>query len=309
MSNADEIDKRIEGTEMAAMIDRGAANQRSGVLGSLNMVADAFKLLPKEAETKRRWSTVEWAKERKGWVFITSKPTMRERMRPLVSLWLDLLVLRMMNDETARRKTWFVLDELASLQHLPQLKTAVTENRKSNNPMVLGFQGKAQVEALYGHVAEAMLSQPATKIFLKTSEPHASEWISKAIGEIEVERFRESRTKGLLPGGRESEQREIMREPLVMASEVAGLDPLHGYLKHGNLIVQMRFPYMELAELAPKFVERKAPLGVPVEPAAPKPAPVVVEEPVMARKSPQPGKKKQEPKAVEVNEQQHPYFE
>ena len=29
------------------MIDRGAANQRSGVLGSLNMVADAFKLLPK----------------------------------------------------------------------------------------------------------------------------------------------------------------------------------------------------------------------------------------------------------------------
>ena len=32
------------------MIDRGAANQRSGVLGSLNMVADAFKLLPKRVE-------------------------------------------------------------------------------------------------------------------------------------------------------------------------------------------------------------------------------------------------------------------
>ena len=92
-----------------------------------------------------------------------------------------------------------MLDELASLQRLPQLKTAVTENRKSNNPMVLGFQGKAQVEALYGHVAEAMLRQPATKIFLKTSEPHASEWISKAIGEVEIERFRESRTKGVFP--------------------------------------------------------------------------------------------------------------
>jgi hypothetical protein len=309
MSNAEEIDKRIEGTEMAAMIDRGAANQRSGVLGSLNMVADAFKLLPKEAETERRWSTVEWAKERKGWVFITSKPTMRERMRPLVSLWLDLLVLRMMNDDTARRKTWFVLDELASLQHLPQLKTAVTENRKSNNPMVLGFQGKAQVEALYGHVAEAMLSQPATKIFLKTSEPHASEWISKAIGEIEIERFRESRTKGVFPGGRESEQREITRAPLVMASEVAGLDPLHGYLKHGNLVVQMRFPYMELPSHAEKFIERKMTPVVPVPPS-PKPAPVVVEEaePVMLRKPPQPVQKKHEQQPEKVNEQ-HPYFE
>jgi len=90
MSNAEEIDKRVEGTELAAMIDRHAANQRSGVLGSLNMVADAFKLLPKESETKRRWNTVEWAQERKGWVFLTSKPTMRERMRPLMSLWLDL---------------------------------------------------------------------------------------------------------------------------------------------------------------------------------------------------------------------------
>ncbi|WP_433971867.1 type IV secretion system DNA-binding domain-containing protein [Tunturiibacter lichenicola] len=311
MSNADEIDKRVEGTEMAAMIDRGAANQRSGVLGSLNMVADAFKLLPTESETDRRWSTVEWAQQRKGWVFITSKPTMRERMRPLVSLWLDLLVLRMMNDDTARRKTWFVLDELASLQHLPQLKTAVTENRKSNNPMVLGFQGKAQVEALYGHVAEAMLSQPATKIFLKTSEPHASEWISKAIGEIEVERFRESRVKGAFPRGRESEQRDITREPLVMASEVGGLDPLHGYLKHGNLVVQMRFPYMELANHAEKFIERKLTPLVPV-PIAAEPTAVAVEKPVMQpapqRKSPQGVLKKQEQQPAKVNEQ-HPYFE
>ena len=138
-----------------------------------------------------------------------------------------------------------MLDELASLQQLPQLTTAVTENRKSNNPMVLGFQGKAQVEALYGHVAEAMLSQPATKIFLKTSEPHAAEWISKAIGEVEIERFRETRTHGQFPRrNSESEQRDITREPLVMASRGGGLDPLHGYLKHGNLVVRMRFPYL-----------------------------------------------------------------
>ena len=313
MCNAEEIDKRVEGTEMAAMIDRHAAAQRSGVLGSLNMVADAFKLLPKERETKRRWSTVEWANERKGWVFITSKPTMRERMRPLVSLWLDLLVLRMMNDDTVLRKTWFVLDELASLQHLPQLKTAVTENRKSNNPMVLGFQGTAQVEALYGHVAEAMLSQPATKIFLKTSEPHASEWISKAIGEIEVERFRESRTKGHFPRGHETEQREITREPLVMASEVGGLDPLHGYLKHGNLVVQMRFPYMELVNHTEKFIERKMTAAAPSSVAAkPQSVAVAEREPVVQaapqRKPPKAVIKKQEQQPAQANEQ-HPYFE
>jgi len=314
MSNAEEIDKRVEGTELAAMIDKGAANQRSGVLGSLNMVADAFKLLPKESETKRRWNTVEWAKERKGWVFLTSKATMRERMRPLVSLWLDLLVLRLMNEESSKRKTWFVLDELASLQRLPQLTTAVTENRKSNNPMVLGFQGKAQVEALYGHVAEAMLSQPATKIFLKTSEPHASEWISKAIGEVEIERFRETRTHGQFPVGRksESEARDITREPLVMASEVAGLDPLHGYLKHGNLVLRMRFPYLELQGHAEKYIERKVTTAAP-SPIVATPAPVAAPQPEVVQvapseKKPPKAAKQQEQKPAQVNEQ-HPYFE
>ena len=311
MANADEIDKRVAGTEMAAMIEKGAANQRSGVLGSLNMVADAFKLLPRESETKQRWSTVEWAKQRKGWVFLTSKPTMRERMRPLISLWLDLLVLRLMNEQSSTRKTWFVLDELASLQHLPQLKTAVTENRKSDNPMVLGFQGKAQVEALYGHVAEAMLSQPATKIFLKTSEPNASEWISKAIGEIEIERFRESRTVGRFPTNSQNEQRDITREPLVLSSEVAGLDPLHGYLKHGNLVVRMRFPYLELPNKAEKFVERKmtSTAGKTTE----QPDPVAVEAAESVIEVPLP---KEPPVAVseelkppaQVNEQQH-FFE
>lgn len=274
LCHAEEIDRRVRGTEMEAMIDPRAAQQRSGVLGSLNMVADAFKLLPGEGDAKQRWSAVEWAKERKGWVFLTSKPTMRERLRPLTSLWLDLLVLRLMNDgHNAGKPVWFMLDELASLQRLPQLMTAITENRKSNNPMVLGFQGKAQLEALYGHMAEVLLSQPATKVFLKTSEPNAAEWISRAIGEVEIERFRESRTRGQFPRGRrsESEQREIQKEALVMASEIGGLDPLHGYLKYGNLVVRMRFPYLELAEHHERFIERKAAAEAPAPPE-PEPA-------------------------------------
>jgi hypothetical protein len=42
-----------------------------------------------------------------------------------------------------------------------------------------------------------------------------------------------------------------------MASEIGGLEPLHGYLKHGNLVVRMRMPYLKLDETAEKFIERK----------------------------------------------------
>jgi type IV secretory pathway TraG/TraD family ATPase VirD4 len=197
LCHEDELDRLVRGTSYAAMIDRQAPAQRSGVLASLNMVADTLKLIPLEKETPRRWSAAAWGRERRGWLFFTSTPETRTRLVPLTSLWLDMLVLRLMNlGQPSRRAVWFVLDELASLQRLPQLHTAITENRKSNNPVVLGFQGRSQLETRYGHDAEAMLSQPATKIFMRTTEPHAAKWIADTIGEIEIERLRESRSNG-----------------------------------------------------------------------------------------------------------------
>ncbi len=199
MSDPAEIEKRLEGTPQAAYLDKAAGPQRAGVLASLNMIADSLALLPGKEEKRELFATERWRCERTRWVFLTSRPSMRERILPLHSVWLDLLILRMMEAcENPVKPVWFVLDELASLNKLPQLHTAVTENRKYGNPVVLGFQGRSQLEKRYGQDAEAMLSQPATKIFFKTSEPRAAKWISETLGEIEVERLKESRTPGLL---------------------------------------------------------------------------------------------------------------
>lgn len=194
-----------------------------------------------------------------------------------------MLILRMMEPciNTAK-PVWFVLDELASLNKLPQLHTAVTENRKSDNPVVLGFQGRSQLEKRYGKDAEAMLSQPATKIFLKTSEPHAAKWIADAIGEIEIERVKESRSAGLIRNKKQYAM-EVTTKPLVMASEIAGLEPLHGYIKQENRVVPVRFPYIAPMTKLPGFIERAAPLSslpVAVPQAVSIPKPVVAATPV-----------------------------
>lgn len=256
MSHPEEIDKRVKGTELAAIIDPRAPNQRTGVLGSLNMIADSFRLLPKQDETTSVWTATQWAEERRGWIFITSRPALREALLPLISLWLDLLVLRLLTEpHPQQRPAWFVIDELASLQRLPQLHTAITENRKSNNPIILGFQGRSQLETRYGHDAEAMLSQPATKIFLRTSEPRAAKWVSEAIGEVEVERLRETHYDGNRSGKNFALDRQT--EPLVMPSEISGMDDLRAYLKYGNYVARFSFPYLEMQARQPAFVERE----------------------------------------------------
>jgi hypothetical protein len=277
LRHEEEIDERLKGTAYAAMVHRDAPAQRSGVLASLNMVADTLDLLPLEGESRGRWSAAQWSTQHPhGWLFLTSTPETRPRLVPLTSLWLDTLVLRLMNQGRPRQQpTWFVLDELASLQRLPQLHAAITENRKSNNPVVLGFQGRSQLETRYGHDAEAILSQPATKIFLRTSEPRAAKWIADAIGDIETERLRESRSSGSKAEQTYGLERHV--EPLVMASEVSGLAALCGFLKLGNLVVRLEFPFVELPAKAVAFVERSRDTPSPIladasRPRQPRPA-------------------------------------
>jgi type IV secretory pathway TraG/TraD family ATPase VirD4 len=256
LSRPSEIDERVRGTEMEAMIAKGAQQQRNGVLASLGLVADSLRMLPTKEQAKNKtWSATEWAVSRKGWIFITSSATEREALRPLHSLWIDLLVMRLLTAPQANQTpVWFVLDELASLQRLPQLHTAITENRKSENPLVLGFQGKAQLEVIYGHLAEVMLSQPATKIFLKTTEPKAAEWVSNAIGKIEIERMKETHFDGSRSGKNFTVDRQI--EPLVMDSEISGLENRHAFLKLGNNVARFHFDYMDVPQTTPGFIPR-----------------------------------------------------
>jgi len=255
MANPDEIDRRVQNTEMAMMIAKGAQQQRNGVLASLGLIADSLRMLPRKETTNHHWSATQWAEKRKGWIFLTSKPSEREALRPLHSLWIDLLVLRLLNEpKESQHPVWFVLDELASLQRLPQLHTAITENRKSKNPLVLGFQGKSQLETIYGHLAEVMLSQPATKIFLKITEPKSAEWVSNALGKVEIERVRRTLFDGNRAGHNFTIERQV--EPLVLDSEISGLPDRHAFLKLGNYVANFSFAYQDIPATQPAFLPR-----------------------------------------------------
>jgi hypothetical protein len=258
MSNPEEIDRRLKGTEHAHLIDPRAHQQRAGVLASLGLVADSLRLLPKTEDGNGPWTATEWAEKRQGWIFLTSLPAEREALRPLQSLWIDWLVLRLLNEPTqAQRRVWFVIDELASLQKLPQLHTAITEARKSRNPVVLGFQGKAQLEYLYGHLAEVMLSQPATSVWLTTKEPKAGQWVSEFIGKVEVERLRETHFDGTRAGRNFALDRQV--EPLVLESEISGLADLHAFMKYRNYVTRFSFPYFDMPVVANGFEPRERP--------------------------------------------------
>jgi hypothetical protein len=252
-----ELERIVKGTSSEESIAKGAPQQRSGVIADLNRVADALRLLPEG--TPQRWSAAEWAKRRQGWIFVTSTPQTRERLRPLTSLWLDLIILQLMTgDEAPAEKTWLVLNEVATLQRLPQFYAAITENRKSNNPIIFDVQGRSQIQALYGDLSEVLLSSPAVKMFFRNSDPKAAEWMADAIGKHEIKRLKESRTSGDRDARNQSLDLQV--EYLVLPSQIMGLPRLHGYVLTDNYLVPFGpIQIFDLPKRCAGYVPRTAP--------------------------------------------------
>jgi hypothetical protein len=77
-----------------------------------------------------------------------------------------------------------------------------------------------------------------------------------------VERLKESRTPGLL-GSKKNFAMEIATKPLVMASEIAGLEPPRGYIKQENRVIPVKFALVKKRILQPEFMERKTTISEP----------------------------------------------
>jgi Type IV secretion-system coupling protein DNA-binding domain len=63
--------------------------------------------------------------------------------------------------------------------------------------------------------------------------------VSNAIGKVEIERMKETRFDGSRSGRNFAIDRQI--EPLVMDSEISGLENRHAFLKLGNNVARFHF--------------------------------------------------------------------
>jgi len=73
---------------------------------------------------------------------------------------------------------------------------------------------------------------------------------------------------------------EIATKPLVMASEIAGLDSHRSYIKQENRVVPVRFRLAKKRKKQPAFIERKMEAPEPRKLVdVPLPAPVLVSPP------------------------------
>jgi hypothetical protein len=258
------IDQVVTGTEYAHLISPGAKGQRGGVLATLSEIAESLRLLPRRNQSSSELSLTEWARRRQGRIFITSRHDMRDALGRLQAAWINILTKRLLAADPEwgeAHPCWVIIDEVHALKHLSALPLAITEGRKHGLKLVIGTQNKSQIEEYYGHEAKTMLASFSTKIILRCNEPECARWLSDLIGEDETERVRMSATASVQRHGRDSINYNNVTEhrSVVSKEEIMSLPNLHGYWKHGNLIVPFRIEPLELEDVARNFIQRKTP--------------------------------------------------
>lgn len=158
------------------------------------------------------------------------------------------------------RKLWFIIDELPSLNQIPDLPKAMAEVRKYGGCFVIGFQNITQLEELYGRPgAQTINSLAGTKVMFRCADSETSKRLSLFLGEQEVVEPNESISFGahqMRDGVSLSDQRRT--KPTISSTDLLQLNNLEAYLKlPGNFpVTKLKFTYHDIPSIAEPFVKK-----------------------------------------------------
>ncbi len=171
---------------------------------------------------------------------------------------MDLLLLKMAGSASHTRPAWVFLGDVAGLGRVANLPIALSDKR-SNVRLVLSVSGRVRMQEIYSHGdAETILTQPRTKIFLRTTETAAAEWVSGIVGTVETRHLCQEDYWT----SKKYKKRWVIEEktaPLVTPATIQGLSDLNGYVKSRDLVVRCRFAPCDPVAGEIPFVPRPLP--------------------------------------------------
>lgn len=89
-----------------------------------------------------------------------------------------------------------MLDEFASLKHMPQMENGIAQMAGYGVKFVLAVQCLPQLKLIYKDNWETFVANCGTKIFLSNEDHFTRDYVSKLVGETEITRFTTSQTDG-----------------------------------------------------------------------------------------------------------------
>jgi hypothetical protein len=227
------------------------SKQTVGVIATLTQFTKCFELIRKPQGEP--FTIKEWLKSKKGCLFVGNYSNSQAILRPVLTLFIDLLSKKLLDVTSANQKTYVLVDELGTLNRLEGVKRLLTLGRSYECSCFLGIQDVAQLDSIYGSdTRKTILNSCGNWLIFGVSDYDTAKVCSNRIGETESYEIEKSYQTGKKGG---SAARRKKREPLVLPSQLQTMTDLSFYFLIGNGIYKNRLTikYFELQASALKL--------------------------------------------------------
>lgn len=213
-------------------VEDASSKQAMSVLAVLMQYAKSFEYLSK---TQGDFSLKKWLEnEAGGFIFITSYADIEATLRPILSLFVDLLGRKLLTlPDDYDRRIFFVLDEFGTLQRLSTIQKLLTLSRSKGGSVWIGIQDTGQIDKIYTpNGRQTIVNACGSNLIFSVADPDTARFLAEKIGETEYIETEETHSMGVMDNRDGiSLIRRKRTEKLILPSTIQSLPDLQGYLK------------------------------------------------------------------------------
>jgi type IV conjugative transfer system coupling protein TraD len=261
-SSDEELAKLLFDNDCRSAADiAGGTNAAKSVRSEVSN-SQALRYIDLFTSSKRdNFSIREWVdRGDDSWLFITSRATIHETIKPFVNIFISLCLAQAMIVKSNDLKVAFILDELDSAGKLESLNIALTQARKFGILTVVGAQSISQFTKIYGKdTMQTFIGNLQHKLILRVEEDESQEKLSNILGKTEQEEMKLSSSHGV-ESSRDSNSISSDRKDksVVHSSEIGSLNDLEGFLKIAGSfpVAKVKYEYVSRPSVAVDFSPR-----------------------------------------------------
>ncbi|MBF0102878.1 MAG: type IV secretion system DNA-binding domain-containing protein [Desulfobacterales bacterium] len=232
------IEENLKGTQCGKRalryLGEENAKQAQSILAVMMQFGKCFEYM---AEMHGDFSIKRWLESDANCIFITSNADVQDTLRPILSLFIDLIGRKLLSmPDNYASKTFILLDEFGTLQRLTSIISLLTLSRSKNGSCFISIQDYGQIDETYSkNVRQTIINSCGTKVLFSVGDVDTANISSKLIGESEFVRMDKSVSMGVsdVKDGTSLSFNQ-KKELLLSASEIMNLPDLHCVVKFPN---------------------------------------------------------------------------
>jgi len=230
-------------------IEDASSKQAMSVFSVLMQYVKSFEFM---SHSDGEFSLDRWLDRGKGWIYVTNYSLVQDTLRPILSLFIDLLGKKLLSrKDDYNRRIFFFLDEFGTLQRLSTIVRLLTLSRSKGGSVWIGIQDIGQIDKLYTQpLRQAIINACGINVIFSVADPQTAHFLSDKIGDIAYNETQESYSMGVdnYKDGVSISQR-VKQESLVLPSEIMNLKDLSCYIKIPNYdISQTELSYRKYSD-------------------------------------------------------------